>query len=219
MKIGVISDTHGLLDARIPQLFSGLDHILHAGDIGDVSILERLRQIAPLTAVAGNIDGFRCGDAGEEARVTLGGLRFYLPAYLAADVRDALQTADPVFHLVHGFSEISITHTVSGRAFTRTVGRQQFINPRRYGASTFLDYARYRLSVFSREEAGAIVAYLEYTRQLDSRSSDRDRIDAALAGFWRARAASAPTSAQLSRYLEEEAEYVAALLSERDTLG
>jgi hypothetical protein len=146
-----------------------------------------------------------------------GGLRYYLPAYLMADVRDELQTADPVLHLVHGFSEMSMTHTVSDRAFTRPIGRRQFINPRRYGASTFLDYARYRLSVFSREEAGANVRYLEFTRRLDSRSADVDRIDAALAGFWRERAVSAPTAAELTRHLEEEAVYVAALLRDRDT--
>ena len=53
MKIGIISDTHGLFDDRIPELFSDVDHILHAGDIGDAEILARLCQIAPLTAVAG----------------------------------------------------------------------------------------------------------------------------------------------------------------------
>jgi uncharacterized protein len=56
MRIGVISDTHNYLDPRIPQIFSGVDHILHGGDIGPPSILLALEQIAPVTAVAGNTD-------------------------------------------------------------------------------------------------------------------------------------------------------------------
>ena len=56
---------------------------------------------------------------------------------------------------------------VSGRTFTRRSGRTQFVNPRRFGAMTFCDYARFRLSVFTREEAGAIVAYLEFKRDED----------------------------------------------------
>ena len=78
MRIGVISDTHGLLRPEVLLAFAGVDHILHAGDIGSLDLLDQLRALAPLTAVAGNIDGFRCGEAGETARVTLGGLRFFL---------------------------------------------------------------------------------------------------------------------------------------------
>jgi putative phosphoesterase len=78
MRIGVISDTHGRLDSQVVELFAGVDHILHAGDIGGEAILDTLREIAPLTAVAGNVDGFRCGQAGEETTVELDGMRFYL---------------------------------------------------------------------------------------------------------------------------------------------
>lgn len=56
MKIGVISDTHGYLDPRIEDLFQGVDHILHAGDIGYASIILELEFIAPVTAVLGNND-------------------------------------------------------------------------------------------------------------------------------------------------------------------
>ncbi len=78
MRIGVLSDTHGLLRPEVYAAFAGVDHILHAGDIGSTEVLDELRAIAPVTAVAGNIDGFVCGDAGETARVTLGGVRFFL---------------------------------------------------------------------------------------------------------------------------------------------
>jgi putative phosphoesterase len=56
MKIGVISDTHGFLDPKILKLFTGVGHILHAGDIGDPFIPFELEQIAPVTVVVGNND-------------------------------------------------------------------------------------------------------------------------------------------------------------------
>jgi putative phosphoesterase len=56
MKIGIISDTHGHFDPRIRELFAGVDHILHGGDIGPEWVIRELEQIAPVTAVLGNND-------------------------------------------------------------------------------------------------------------------------------------------------------------------
>ncbi len=56
MKIGVISDTHGLLRPEVAPAFRGVDQILHIGDVGRASILEALEKIAPVTAVRGNVD-------------------------------------------------------------------------------------------------------------------------------------------------------------------
>ncbi|MBI1941900.1 MAG: metallophosphoesterase family protein [Acidobacteria bacterium] len=56
MKIGVISDTHGYFDPRLPELFSGVDAILHAGDVGSGKVLDQLAQNAKVYAVRGNID-------------------------------------------------------------------------------------------------------------------------------------------------------------------
>ena len=56
MKIGLISDTHGWLDPKVAEIFAGVSHILHAGDMGDDSIIVELRAIAPVTAVLGNTD-------------------------------------------------------------------------------------------------------------------------------------------------------------------
>lgn len=55
-RIGVLSDTHGLLRPEALRALRGCQHILHAGDVGDFAILDRLRQIAPVTAIRGNID-------------------------------------------------------------------------------------------------------------------------------------------------------------------
>ncbi|MBC7293509.1 MAG: metallophosphoesterase family protein, partial [Thermoleophilia bacterium] len=54
--IGLLSDTHGQVPAQVVALFSGVDHIVHAGDIGSQDVLLRLQQIAPVTAVRGNCD-------------------------------------------------------------------------------------------------------------------------------------------------------------------
>jgi uncharacterized protein len=56
VQIGVIADTHGLFDPVVRRHFTGVDHILHAGDIGDRSVIQQLEQIAPVTAVSCNID-------------------------------------------------------------------------------------------------------------------------------------------------------------------
>jgi putative phosphoesterase len=56
MIIGVISDTHGLLRPEALAALRGSDHIIHAGDIGDPKILHELAEIAPVTAVRGNVD-------------------------------------------------------------------------------------------------------------------------------------------------------------------
>ena len=55
-RIGVLSDTHGMLPGIIPEYFGSVDAIVHAGDVGDLAILEELRQLAPLTVVRGNCD-------------------------------------------------------------------------------------------------------------------------------------------------------------------
>ena len=56
MRLGVISDTHGLLRREVFDVFQAVDHILHAGDVGDAQILIELEALAPVTAVYGNAD-------------------------------------------------------------------------------------------------------------------------------------------------------------------
>jgi hypothetical protein len=56
MRLGVVSDTHGYLDPEVIRLLQGVQLILHAGDIGDVAVVRRLEELAPLVAVRGNND-------------------------------------------------------------------------------------------------------------------------------------------------------------------
>jgi putative phosphoesterase len=77
--IGIISDTHGLLRPEAVERLAGVDHILHAGDIGTAEVIEGLRRIAPVTAIRGNVDlGDWAAAYPQTARVTLGGRSFYL---------------------------------------------------------------------------------------------------------------------------------------------
>jgi len=56
MRIGVISDTHGVLRPEAVEALRGSDAIIHAGDVGDPAILAKLREMAPVAAVRGNVD-------------------------------------------------------------------------------------------------------------------------------------------------------------------
>jgi putative phosphoesterase len=79
MKIGVISDTHGLLRPEAEQRLAGVAHIIHAGDIGKPDVVDRLRRIAPVTAIRGNVDTGPWAEAYPETTlVTLGGRRIHV---------------------------------------------------------------------------------------------------------------------------------------------
>jgi uncharacterized protein len=77
--IGVISDTHGLLRPEAIEALRGVEHILHAGDVGDPSILDSLRNLAPVTAIRGNIDvDGPCSQLPATEVITLHGHTFYM---------------------------------------------------------------------------------------------------------------------------------------------
>ena len=79
MLIGAISDTHGLLRPEAVAALRGVEHILHAGDVGDIAILDALREIAPVTAIRGNVDvSGACAELPATDVVELGGKLFYL---------------------------------------------------------------------------------------------------------------------------------------------
>lgn len=76
MRLGIISDTHGLLRPEVFTAFEGVDHILHAGDVGPLDLLTELEAIAPVTAVYGNTDGWDVRTRlPQVARVELDGFR------------------------------------------------------------------------------------------------------------------------------------------------
>ncbi len=91
MRIGLISDTHGLLRPEALAFLRGCDHIVHGGDIGEQRILDELAAIAPVTAVRGNNDmAIWAKDVPETALIEFDGVRLYA-------IHDLAQLAiDPV---------------------------------------------------------------------------------------------------------------------------
>jgi uncharacterized protein len=102
-RIGVISDTHRLLRPEAIAALRRVEHIIHAGDIGWPSIIEELRNIAPVTAIRGNVDaGDWVRNYPETAAIELGGLVFYV----VHDVKNL--DLDPA---AAGFSAVISGHT------------------------------------------------------------------------------------------------------------
>jgi len=79
MKIGVVSDTHGLFRPEVAVALAGVERILHLGDVGKASVLDELAKIAPVTAVRGNVDREGpCGELPETEVMLLGGRYVYM---------------------------------------------------------------------------------------------------------------------------------------------
>lgn len=79
MTIGILSDTHGYFHPKLPEVFSEVDLILHAGDLGREEILDGLEALAPVRAVYGNVDGWDIRQrAPEHHRFEVDGLSFWM---------------------------------------------------------------------------------------------------------------------------------------------
>ena len=132
-RIGVVSDTHGVVHPALEQVFASVDHIVHAGDIGGEHVLEALRALAPVTSVDGNND-----DAtGEEIlRTKLGTLRVLLthilprPQKLAARVVASLRE-QPADVVVFGHSHLPHNEVVDGVRYFNpaSAGSRRFSYP------------------------------------------------------------------------------------------
>jgi uncharacterized protein len=134
LNIGLISDTHGYLDPRVCPHFEGVDHILHAGDIGPRALILELEKVAPVTAVSGNTDfdsTFR-----ETEIIELGSRRFLLhhmvtpsDPHCPIHERSARAKADIV---VFGHTHRSYSEMLGNRLYVNPgyAGKQRFNLPR-----------------------------------------------------------------------------------------
>jgi putative phosphoesterase len=103
--IGVISDTHGLLRPEAQEALRGSDRIIHAGDVGDRSILRRLEQLAPVTAVRGNVDDLLWAEQLPETSVVdVEGLSIYV--LHALDRLDLKPEAAGFAAVIYGHSHV-----------------------------------------------------------------------------------------------------------------
>jgi uncharacterized protein len=111
-RIGIISDTHGLLRREAERGLTGVDHIIHAGDIGRPEIVDALRRIAPVTAIRGNVDsGEWVREYPDTKLVRLAGKSIYV----LHDLKKL--KADPgagIDIIVSGHSHVPKIDTVSG---------------------------------------------------------------------------------------------------------
>jgi hypothetical protein len=131
MKIGVISDTHGHFDSAVSEIFAGVDHILHGGDIGGQSVILELESIAPVTAVLGNTDDPHCGLKDTET-LELAGRTFLVhhrlnPHAPGDRIRRCIAQENP--------DVIVFGHT--HRPFCETIGRALYLNPGYAGRPKF----------------------------------------------------------------------------------
>jgi len=127
--IGVVSDTHGYYDEQLDELFAGASYIVHAGDVGTLDILARLRALAPLTVVAGNTDlGGWGDDLPWEAVAEVAGRRL-----IVCHIGHSLMGRhDPV---LEGFALVVSGHT--HKAAVEWRGDTLFLNPGSAGRPRF----------------------------------------------------------------------------------
>ncbi len=113
MLLGVLSDTHSLLRPQAVAALRGVDHILHAGDVGDPEILTRLAAIAPVTAIRGNIDHTGpCAELPETETLELAG-RFLHMVHVIDDLYLNPQAAG-IHAVIYGHSHKAKIETKNG---------------------------------------------------------------------------------------------------------
>ena len=111
-RIGIISDTHGLLRPEAERALTGVDHIIHAGDIGRPEIVDALRRIAPVTAIRGNVDsGEWAHEYPETTIVRLAGKSIYVLHDLKTLQVDPGADIDVI---ISGHSHVPKVDTVGG---------------------------------------------------------------------------------------------------------
>jgi len=140
MRVGLVSDSHGLFDPKLEILFAGCDLILHAGDVTRPAVLESLRRIAPVRAVRGNNDLGPLAELPETLRVSLGDLQALLlhelgrPASPSRAARRALARA-PCHLVVYGHSHQAAVERLDGVLYVNpgSAGPRRFRLPRTAG--------------------------------------------------------------------------------------
>jgi putative phosphoesterase len=128
-RIGIISDTHGLMRPEAERRLKGVNHIIHAGDIGRPEIVDALRRIAPVTAIRGNADsGAWAREYPDTKIVRLAGKSIYVLHDLKALQADPSAGVDVI---ISGHSHVPQIDTVGGVLYLNpgSAGRRRFKLP------------------------------------------------------------------------------------------
>jgi uncharacterized protein len=113
LRIGVISDTHGLLRPEAEQQLAGVAHIIHAGDVGRPNVVDGLRRIAPVIAIRGNVDqGQWAENYPDTQMIRLGGRSIYVLHDLHELQLDPVLCGIEV--VISGHSHRPLIETISG---------------------------------------------------------------------------------------------------------
>lgn len=131
--IGVVSDTHGHYDPKLDELFAGVTHIVHAGDFGTFDVIERLRLLAPVTAVCGNVDRqYFLDQLPLDAEVEVAGLRILVGHIGTSLVGLRDLDAEGIGMVVSGHSHRAAVEWRGDRLFLNPgyAGRPRFGDPR-----------------------------------------------------------------------------------------
>ena len=129
-RIGIISDTHGFLDPKVPDLFQGVNHILHAGDIGLPWLILELEEIAPVTAVSGNTDSGL--EYKETELVEVDGRKFLI--HHKVDVKDP---AEKLKRRIIRENPDVVVFGHTHKRYCETIGQTLFFNPGYAGKPRF----------------------------------------------------------------------------------
>lgn len=147
MIIGVISDTHGLLRPEALEALRNSDHIIHAGDIGKPEILNQLKQIAPVTAVRGNVDTEPWGRRIPRTEVLeINGVSIYVLHIL--DQLDLKPEAAGFSAVIYGHSHVPKQETKNGVLYFNpgSAGPKRFKLPITIG-KLFLENSKLRAEI------------------------------------------------------------------------
>ncbi len=113
MRIGIISDTHGVLPASVHDAFADVECIIHAGDIGSQVVLDELGAIAPVHAVEGNCDhGWQRRPLPGKLSITCGGVRFLVGHKLPDLVRSGIPADVDI--VVYGHTHVAAARDIDG---------------------------------------------------------------------------------------------------------
>lgn len=147
LRVAVLSDTHGLLRPAVAARIVGVDYILHAGDVGDPAILDRLRQFAPVTAIRGNVDTHGpCALLPTTGMIRLANVLIYL-VHSVGDL-DIDPAAAGVKLVVSGHSHKPSLTTTRGVTYLNPGS----VGPRRFQLPVAMAFLRIRVDTFTIEQ-------------------------------------------------------------------
>lgn len=178
-KIGVISDTHGLLRTEVRRELKGCDAIFHGGDIGKPEILDKLLEIAPVFAVRGNVDK-EWENLPMTVDVVLAGLKIYMIHNKKMITEDITEKDIVIYGHSHKYEEKRIILS-ENRSLDERGDGQLWLNPGSCGARRF--HLPITMAIIEVDENSFYqIKRIEFSNGTDKDRKGQDDLDIAYAG-------------------------------------